>query len=73
MKGLIFILILITGLGFGWDFFKEKEHAVGYIIIEKDGKERKFIVLKKNGAVELMEVEIDLEELIIEDKEGKER
>ncbi len=58
MKRLVGIAVmgfLALGLAWGADPFTSKEDAVGYIVIKKDGREKKFIVLQsKDGKVRLI-------------------
>ncbi len=52
-----FAVIGFLSLGLGWsaDPFTSKEDAVGYIVIKRDGREKRFIVLQsKDGKVRLI-------------------
>lgn len=60
MGALVGLLTVISLLSFSKDPFVNREDAVGYIIVDEDGKTFKYIVLEsKDGKVKLMKTKYE--------------
>ncbi|MFN3599640.1 MAG: hypothetical protein ACK4VK_07920 [Aquificaceae bacterium] len=58
MKRFMLMLLITLGISFSQDPFQNLESAVGYIVIEKQGKAENYIVVQgKDGSVKTIKVD----------------
>ena len=59
------LAVLLLSLSFGKDPFMSREDAVGYIVVDRDGKVFKYIVLEgKYGKVKLVKTKNEPSEVL---------
>jgi len=65
MGAMVVLMAVVLSISFGKDPFTNREDAVGYIVVDKDGEVSKYIVIEdKDGEVKLVKTKDEPKEIL---------
>lgn len=65
MGAMVVLMVVVLSISFGKDPFTNREDAVGYIVVDKDGEVSKYIVIEdKDGEVKLVKTKDEPKEIL---------